>query len=972
MEQAALNGKASTRPLREPLLTRDDQEAGAASGSGPPRPSGGEPPRPSGDTAYTTHLKAAMYGVINAVVVAPVMVGFAAIIFRHPAFHTDPAVYPALVKLVLFSSMVHQASFSAFSSLPFSIGQVQDAGLIFLSKMASDLADATAGDSQQVRMATVLVALSSSTLLLGLALMLTGRLRLAVLVQYLPLPVVGGYLAFIGLYCLEAGLALMSGVQVTSLLGPDALAEWSELLQPAALLATLPGVACGLAMLLALSRYDHFLLLPGMLLAIPLAFFLVALAAGYDLDQLRDAGWIAPPQPAAPPLEAFRFFRLELVRWELLPSLLPTWFGMYIATFELATALANHPNLPRLIPTMTFTRYVVVAFSSSLDVAAIQMDMGKALDFNRELISVGISNALSGLTGGFTGSYIFSQTIFTFRSGTNSRVCGLVVVLVELGLFVLPISLVSCVPKLFFGAVLTFIAADLMRDWLWQSRAKVHPAEYAIIWCTFLLINLGGLEIGMACGVLVAMLHFILDYARVPVVQRVPLRSNVMRSPELASVLDELRPAVMTLRCRGYIFFGSSVQITNDVLGHVALRPPQDTLPPPRADERCAAEAAPRIHMASPTSTPASSHEDKGVLSEGLERGGHMHRRRGDSSQGARQEGSQGMRQEGSPPVAPTPPSIPTRFVVFDFTMVSGLDATAARSCFLSLCRTLAPSAIVLVFGGVAEGGTIHRLLLAHEILRASSEILRDASGAHGAAEAQRFDTIDEALEYCEEQLLLSSPKAQQHEAAMRAARAMGGGEGGGGGGGGGALSGGLVLPRSRSSADRLGSSPPLSLSASEHSYEMPWATMMQGLAPYFTEAAYANGEQIFCRGEAALRWSLSLTLTLTLALTLALTLVLTLTTDLNPNPNPNSPCSLYFIVTGEVTLYEPLGHSLSPTGPAEGKALSGLRGRGSSSRGGSRPQSATSPGATPSSAPSGRRLMRYVNGGIFGEHCAP
>ena len=52
--------------------------------------------------------------------------------------------------------MVHQAAFSAFSSLPFSIGQVQDAGLIFLSKMASDLADATAGDSQQVRMLTVL------------------------------------------------------------------------------------------------------------------------------------------------------------------------------------------------------------------------------------------------------------------------------------------------------------------------------------------------------------------------------------------------------------------------------------------------------------------------------------------------------------------------------------------------------------------------------------------------------------------------------------------------------------------------------------------------------------------------------------------------------------------------------------------------------------------------------------------------
>jgi len=145
------------------------------------------------------------------------------------------------------------------------------------------------------------------------------------------------------------------------------------------------------------------------------------------------------------------------------------------------------------------------------------------------------------------------------------------------------VALSRCVPKLFFGAVLTFIAADLMRDWLWQSRARVHPAEYAIIWCTslrvrvrvrvrvgvtltlpsltltltlpltptrctFLLINAFDLEIGMACGVLVAMLHFILDYARVPVVQRVALRANVMRSPELSSVLDELQPAVMTLR----------------------------------------------------------------------------------------------------------------------------------------------------------------------------------------------------------------------------------------------------------------------------------------------------------------------------------------------------------------------------------------------------------------------------------------
>lgn len=48
--------------------------------------------------------------------------------------------------------------------------------------------------------------------------------------------------------------------------------------------------------------------------------------------------------------------------------------------------------------------YFVVAFSSSLDVAAIQMELGRNLDFNHELKTVGLCNLISGLTGGFTGS----------------------------------------------------------------------------------------------------------------------------------------------------------------------------------------------------------------------------------------------------------------------------------------------------------------------------------------------------------------------------------------------------------------------------------------------------------------------------------------------------------------------------------------------------------------------------------------
>jgi len=127
------------------------------------------------ESGATAAPKAILYGFINTIVVTPVMIGFCAIIFRHEAFHRDPTVYAQLVKLCLFSSAVHQAVFTATSSLPFAIGQVQDAGLIFLSKMACDLANEMEHEPPEALLSTVLVTLSASTALLGLALVMHGR-----------------------------------------------------------------------------------------------------------------------------------------------------------------------------------------------------------------------------------------------------------------------------------------------------------------------------------------------------------------------------------------------------------------------------------------------------------------------------------------------------------------------------------------------------------------------------------------------------------------------------------------------------------------------------------------------------------------------------------------------------------------------------------------------------------------------------
>lgn len=55
--------------------------------------------------------------------------------------------------------------------------------------------------------------------------------------------------------------------------------------------------------------------------------------------------------------------------------------------------------------------------------------------------SAGIGNLVTGLLGaGYTGSYIFSQTLFAMRAGVHTRLHGWLIAILEIGMFLLPFS----------------------------------------------------------------------------------------------------------------------------------------------------------------------------------------------------------------------------------------------------------------------------------------------------------------------------------------------------------------------------------------------------------------------------------------------------------------------------------------------------------------------------------------------------
>ena len=193
---------------------------------------------------------------------------------------------------------------------------------------------------------------------------------------------IGGYLAFIGFFCLEASLAMMAGVDI------GGLADWSKFWNPSCLVLLIPGLLVGVIMYLTVRCFKSPYVLPCSMAAIIVGFYTVLWMCGASIQDARDYRWVAPLVPqgtvtrsrykrlfihsfirsfvysfihlciicvAAPFYEMWDLFDFRRVEWWLIPTQGFRWFGMML----------------------------VVAFSSSLDVAAIEMELGLALDYNR-------------------------------------------------------------------------------------------------------------------------------------------------------------------------------------------------------------------------------------------------------------------------------------------------------------------------------------------------------------------------------------------------------------------------------------------------------------------------------------------------------------------------------------------------------------------------------------------------------------
>eukprot|EP00804_Cyclotella_cryptica_P022107 CCRYP_011586-RE/>CCRYP_011586-RE protein AED:0.10 eAED:0.10 QI:247/1/1/1/0.41/0.53/13/246/985 len=650
-----------------------------------------------------------IYAFVNSIMCLPCLYGYASVIFNHAIY--QPHIN-ALSKLVIFSSVIHQCCFTLFSTLPFSIGQVQDAGLIFLSamsnKIASRILEDPGGDAEDVAeviLSTTIVLLGLATASLGAVLILMGKFRLADVVAYLPLPVVGGYLAFIGYFCLEAGVALCIN---DTIMKPS---DWTLLLDEHSLLLAIPGILSGIALTAVARKCEDEAMLPISMVVIPVVFYIVLFTGGWTIEEAREGGWVGETSPPVPVVDLFHLVDFGKVRWDLFKDLIPTWLGM------------------------TF----VVSFSSCLDVAAISMDMGQALDTNNELMTVGISNFVSGCLGGFTGSYIFSQTIFTYRTGCRSRWIGILVGLSFLAVVISTVNFLEITPLFFLGSTLIFIGFDLMYEWIAEVRHKLLLSEYLVLLATFVAIQFLGIDGGIGLGIVVAIFDFVLTTASVSSVSRIRRRSLAFYGPQERAYIENnvysmQYPKILILEVRGAVFFGSSIQVLSNILDAAGINASiQEKAEISRVN-------SPLPHHSRMNSIRISESLSPASISPGTRR---LNRR-------------QENRKESDKPKPVSVDHHMPRFLVLDLSSVSNVDASAARGCFLQLAKMCAARRIVVCAAG--QNGRIDWIMQTHDCANHIDAEEMTSGSFDKNQKIILFDDLNDALQFCEKILVAEKP----------------------------------------------------------------------------------------------------------------------------------------------------------------------------------------------------------------------
>lgn len=430
------------------------------------------------------------------------------------------------IGLNLFGAAVALTVVGLMSTIPVAIAGPQDVTAAILGLSAASIATQIAPDDSATFLTVVLV-VGLTSALTGAFFLVLGTFGLGDLIRYVPYPVVGGFLAGTGWLLVKGGIGVTTGTPLS----------WSTLSDHAHRpVVTKSVLVLGIAAVLVwtVRRYRHPLVVPAILGAVVAAFYLVVLVSGSSLREAELGGWLLGPFPSG---DMWRPWAVEAVGsadWGVLGSQVPT----------------------------VVSAVLVGVLGLLLNSSGIEMATNRDLDFNRELRAAGTANLLVGAAGGMPAYQKLSATVLAHVLGATTRLVALVAAGVCGVTLTFGASVLSLFPRLALGGLLTFLGLSLLVEWVYDASYRLRRVEYVLVLAILVVVAAFGFLAGVAFGLAVAVVLFVVDISRSDVVHAefggATLPSNIDRAPGELAVLQARADSIHVVRLQGFLFFGTA------------------------------------------------------------------------------------------------------------------------------------------------------------------------------------------------------------------------------------------------------------------------------------------------------------------------------------------------------------------------------------------------------------------------------
>lgn len=456
-------------------------------------------------------------------------------------FSADLARYAGLgVPTALISCIVTALVIALTSSMRLNIAGPDSNATAFLAGVAAGVASSVRADggSPQTILLTVLISIALCSVLTGIVLFAIGSSKRSRSLQFLPYPVVGGFLAGTGYLLLAGAFRVLTG----------ASPQWHTLglLTHLHWLAWMPALFIGVLTTVLTRRSQHVAALPLVLVCGIVLFYLMLHLAGLSVDDARNMGLLLPHVK-------LHFFPDLRVPAPLAPGAID-W-----------SAIGAH--LPETLVVTSASAITILMNSTAIGAAT-----GEDIDLNREMRAAGLANIASGLLGGMVGYQSYNRSMLNARAGATSRMAGLFAALACLVVLAASPDLVALFPVPVLVGLQLFMGLRLMMQWLIGAYARLNWYEYALVPGMLAVVALYGVVAGVIAGVIAACVMFALLYGRVSCVRMefdaTTRTSTVERSIEDSRRLRETGARLFGICLQGFLFFGTA----NSILQRVRQR----------------------------------------------------------------------------------------------------------------------------------------------------------------------------------------------------------------------------------------------------------------------------------------------------------------------------------------------------------------------------------------------------------------